>query len=94
MKDLCKEFNSLEERGNFEKTIKHVQAAIDFLTKAKENVSNDPSNAAITLAGLKKPVKDSFHQAAEDFKEVYHAQAKYSKAIDRVSWSRGILHKT
>jgi hypothetical protein len=39
MDDLCKELNSIEEKGNFNKTIDHVQDAIDLLTKAKDKVS-------------------------------------------------------
>jgi hypothetical protein len=85
MDDICKELNSIEERGNFDKTIDHVQAAIDLLTKAKDRISSDPSIAAVTLAGLKKPVKDSFDRVNGDLKEVYSVLNKYSKAIDRVS---------
>lgn len=85
MDDICKELNSIEERGNFDKTIGHVQAAIDLLMKAKDRISSDPSTAAVTLAGLKKPVKDSFDRVNGDLKEVYSVLNKYSKAIDRVS---------
>ncbi|TID26873.1 regulator of gluconeogenesis rmd5 [Venturia nashicola] len=83
MDDLRRELNSLEERGNFDKTIDHVQAAIDVLVKAKSNISQDPSTAAVTLAGLKKPVKESFDKINGDLKEVYSVQNKFGKAIDR-----------
>jgi len=83
MEDLQKELTSLEERGNFNKTIDDVQAAIDLLTKAKDKISNNPSAAAITLAGLKKPVKESFDKVNGDLKEVYSVLNKYSKALDR-----------
>ena len=86
MDDICKELNSIEQKGNFDKTIDHVQAAIDLLTKAKDSISNDPSAAAVTLAGLKKPVKDSFDKVNGDLKEVYSVLNKYSKALDRVSF--------
>jgi hypothetical protein len=85
MDDICKELNSIEQKGNFDKTVDHVQDAIDLLIKAKDKISNDPSAAAITLAGLKKPVKESFDKVNGDLKEVHSVLTKYSKALDRVS---------
>jgi hypothetical protein len=43
--------------------------------------------AAITLAGLKKPVKESFDKVNGDLKEVYSVLNRYSKALDRVGGS-------
>jgi hypothetical protein len=85
MDDICKELNSIKERGNFDKTIDHVQGAIDLLIKTKDSISTNPSTAAVTLAGLKKPVKDSFDKVNSDLKEVYSVLNRYSKALDRVS---------
>jgi len=83
MEDLHEGLAALEGRGNFNKTIDDVQAAIDALTKAKDKISNDPSTAAFTLAGLKKPVKESFDRINGDLKEVHSVLNKYSKALDR-----------
>lgn len=94
MDDLCKELDSLEERGNFDKTIDHVQAALDVLIKAKSKITQDPATAAVTLAGLKKPVKESFDKINGDLKDVYSVQNKFGKAIDRVSLLRELLRKT
>lgn len=92
MDDLCKELNSIEEKGNFNKTIDHVQDAIDLLTKAKEKITSDPSAAAIALACLKKPVKESFDKVNGDLKEVYSVLNKYSKALDRVRSDGNVLY--
>jgi hypothetical protein len=36
------------------------------------------------MAGLKKPVKDSFDQITKEHKEYYFAQNRYAKALDKV----------
>jgi hypothetical protein len=105
MDSLRKELSELEDRGHFDKTIDHVQEAIDLLLKAKEKIINgeytpmpfvcymkltatlDPSSAAITLTGLKKPVKDSFDHVTGELKDYYSAQGRYSKAVDKVRGS-------
>lgn len=94
MDDLRKELHSLEERGNFDKTLDHVQAAIDVLMKAKSKISQDPSTAALTLTSLKKPVKESFDKINGDLKEVYSVQNKFGKAIDKVSLVRKLHQET
>lgn len=94
MDDLRKELSSLEERGNYDKTIDHVQAAIDVLIKAKSKIAQDPSTAAVTLAGLKKPVKESFDKINQDLKQVYSVQNKFGKAIERVSAGQEVLYIT
>lgn len=40
MENLQKELSELEERGHFDKTIDHVQEAIDLILKAKEKIQN------------------------------------------------------
>ncbi|KAF2430107.1 putative regulator of gluconeogenesis Rmd5 [Tothia fuscella] len=83
MDSLRKELSELDERGHFSKTIDQVQAAIDLLEKAQEKISANPSSAAITLAGLKKPVKDSFDNVTGELKEYYSAAGRYTKAVDK-----------
>ncbi|QDS70605.1 hypothetical protein FKW77_000357 [Venturia effusa] len=83
MDDLRRELDSLEQRGNYDKTIDHVQTAIDALTKARSKVERDPATAAVTLAGLKKPIKESFDRINGDLKDVYSVQNRFGKAIDK-----------
>jgi hypothetical protein len=46
--------------------------------------STDPSKAAITMAGLRKPLKDSFDNITKEHKEHYFAHGRYSKALEKV----------
>lgn len=42
----------------------------------------------MTLAKLKNPVKQSFDKVKDDMQEVYSAQNRYTKALDKVSSPR------
>jgi hypothetical protein len=40
------------------------------------------------MAGLKKPVKDSFDHVTAEHKDYYFAQGRYSKALEKVRRSQ------
>lgn len=44
----------------------------------------DPNSAAITLAKLQNPIKQSFEKAVEDLKKVHTATNKYGKSLNEV----------
>ncbi|KIW08591.1 uncharacterized protein PV09_00553 [Verruconis gallopava] len=73
----------LAQKGNLEKTIEDVQAAIDILVKARDKIQHDNATAGLTMANLKKPIKESFDKANSDLNDAYAVQTKYSKALDK-----------
>jgi len=83
MEAIREKLNPLEKKATLNKTIDDIQAAIDALTKAKDKIQHDPSTAAFTMAGLKKPVKDAFDKATSDLNDAYAVQNKYAKAVDK-----------
>lgn len=75
--------DQLEKRGNLAKTIQDVQKTIDLLQAARDSVANNPDTAALTMAKLKQPVKQSFDKLDEDLKDVNKGLNQYSKALDK-----------
>lgn len=73
----------LEKRGNLAKTIQDVQKTIDLLQAARDSVASDPGTAALTMAKLKQPIKQSFDKLDDDLKDVNKGLNQYSKALDK-----------
>lgn len=70
-----------ETKGNLSKTIDSVQSLIDLLQKTRDNVADSPDKAALHLAKLQNPVKQSFTKLEEDLKEVNKGMNAYQKAL-------------
>jgi hypothetical protein len=83
MEGILAAHEQLEKRGNLTKTIQDVQKTIDLLQAARDSVASDPDTAALTMAKLKQPVKQSFDKLDEDLKEVNKGLNQYSKALDK-----------
>jgi hypothetical protein len=47
------------------------------------NLRTDPSSAAMTMAKLQSPVKQSFEKANDNLKDIYSGLTKYSKAVEK-----------
>jgi hypothetical protein len=75
--------DQLEKRGNLAKTIQDVQKTIDLLQAARDSVASDPGTAALTMAKLKQPIKQSFDKLDDDLKDVNKGLNQYSKALDK-----------
>jgi len=83
MEGILAAHEQLEKRGNLAKTIQDVQKTIDLLQAARDSVASDPDTAALTMAKLKQPVKQSFDKLDDDLKEVNKGLNQYSKALDK-----------
>lgn len=83
MEGILAAHEHLEKRGNLAKTIQDVQKTIDLLQNARDSVESDPDTAALTIAKLKQPVKQSFDKLDDDLKEVNKGLNQYSKALDK-----------
>ncbi|WEW58304.1 hypothetical protein PRK78_003772 [Emydomyces testavorans] len=84
MELLQKEHQRLFKRAQSSKSIHDVQATIDLLKEARDNIQRDPSSASITLAKLQNPIKASFDATNESLKETYTALNKYGRALDKL----------
>ncbi|KAK3079857.1 hypothetical protein LTS18_003735, partial [Coniosporium uncinatum] len=82
MEDLQKALESLEKGGSLDKTINNADEMIRLLTAARDNVSNNPTTAAMELAKLQQTVKKSFEQVNGALKDVHSANSKYTKALN------------
>lgn len=49
MENLRRELSELEERGHFNKTIDHVQEAIDLILRAKGKIENGMDHSELCL---------------------------------------------
>ncbi|KAF2401754.1 hypothetical protein EJ06DRAFT_528908 [Trichodelitschia bisporula] len=83
MDNLQKELKKLEERGNYNKAIDHVQQLIDRLNATRDKIETEPARAALLLSSLKTPVKESHEKIAADMKEISQSLNSYSKALDK-----------
>lgn len=83
MEGILAAHEQLERKGNLAKTIQDVQKTIDLLQSARDAVASEPDTAAITMAKLKQPVKQSFDKLDEDLKDVNKGLNQYSKALDK-----------
>lgn len=81
---LSKEHQRLWKRAQSPKSINDVQATIDLLKQARNNIEQNPSSASITLAKLQNPVKASFDATNDSLKEGYSGLNKYSRALDKL----------
>ncbi|EEH38023.1 RMND5A protein [Paracoccidioides lutzii Pb01] len=81
---LQKEHQRLWKRAHSGKSIKDVQATIDLLQEARDNIAKDPSSASISLAKLQNPVKASFDVTNESLKDAHSGLNKYTKALDKL----------
>lgn len=83
MEGITSAHEQLEKRGNLAKTIQDVQKTIDLLQGARDSVASNPDTAAMTMAKLKQPVKQSFDKLDDDLREVNKGLNQYSKALDK-----------
>lgn len=83
MESLVAEHEKLEKKGNLSKAIADIQKTIDLLSNARDQVANNPDMAAVNVAKLKNPVKQSLDKVNDDMKEVHSAMNKYGKALEK-----------
>ena len=83
MEGIISAHEQMEKRGNLAKTIQDLQKTIDLLQGASDSVASNPDTAAMTMAKLKQPVKQSFDKLDDDLREVNKGLNQYSKALDK-----------
>lgn len=81
MDALLSAHEALESKGNLSKALTDVQALIAQLQSTRDAVSSDPDKAALHIAKLKNPLKQSFDRIEEDLKEVNKGLNQYQKAL-------------
>lgn len=81
MDPLLASHTTLEKKANLSKALADVQKLIDQLSSTRDAVTTNPDMAALHMAKLKQPVKQSFDKIEEDLKEVNKGLNQYQKAL-------------
>ncbi|KAI7691924.1 hypothetical protein KC322_g11119, partial [Hortaea werneckii] len=81
MDSLLASHSTLEKKANLGKALADVQKLIDQLSSTRDAVTTNPDMAALHVAKLKQPVKQSFDKIEEDLKEVNKGLNQYQKAL-------------
>ncbi|KAF2721314.1 hypothetical protein K431DRAFT_224429 [Polychaeton citri CBS 116435] len=82
---------TLERKGNLSKAVDDVQRIIDLLQNARDAVEGNPETAAMTMAKMKQPLKQSFDKVEEDLKDVNKGLNQYQKALKEIFSKTGTL---
>ncbi|GKU00539.1 transcription factor [Fusarium langsethiae] len=63
--------------------IHDVDDVLDLLTKARDQIAQDPDRAIMVMTTLQNPVKARFERITTDLKDVTKAQKGFGKALDK-----------
>lgn len=81
MDSILAAHQSLEKKGNLSKAVQDVQKLIDLLESTRDSIAAGPDKAALHMAKLKNPIKQSFDQIEDDLKDVNKSLNQYQKAL-------------
>ncbi|KAI9658449.1 MAG: hypothetical protein M1829_006804 [Trizodia sp. TS-e1964] len=84
METLQKELDSLISKNNLSLVNGDVQQTLDLLLNARDSIREDPNSAAITMAKLQNPFKQSFDKVNDSLKVINKGLNRYEKALDKM----------